>query len=365
MLIILLTVLISCCAQQESSYVSYDACKEIGGNLCADNEVCLTKTIEVGGTSCCSDGWRCKNTNSCCVVPENATVENMALIPAGNFIMGHENREGWSSMADPTQFNDELPAHDVYVDAFYIDKYEITNRQFKEFVDATGYATDAEDHGGSTVMVPANQADEVLLGADIGWKYIEDATWYAPEGPGSGITDRMEHPVVHVSWNDANAYAKWVGKRLPTEAEWEKAARGGTRTNWFWADSIDDSTYKAGDYQNIYAEHRLDYQYSEGVFDGYDRTAPIGSLMPNDYGLYDTSGNVFEWTADWYQYDYYNTSQQNNPKGPAGPINESVKVVKGGGWYMCECYTRPANRQPAEIIDHRDGLGFRLALDTL
>jgi len=286
-----------------------------------------------------------------------ANTENMVLIPAGSFVMGREVREGWSPMAAPEMFDDELPPHEVYVDAFYIDRYEVTNRQFKEFVDATGYLTDAEDHGGSMVMVPADQADTPVKGTDIGWKFVEGASWRTPEGPGSSIEELMDHPVVHVSWNDANAYAKWIGKRLPTEAEWEKAARGGTNTNWFWGDSLGE----AGKYQNFYAEHRLDYKYPPEVFDGYDRTSPVGSFLPNGYGLYDTSGNVFEWTNDWYQYDYFSHSPRNNPKGPE---NGDGKVIKGGGWYLCECFTRPANREPRDIVDHDHGLGFRLALDA-
>jgi sulfatase modifying factor 1 len=283
--------------------------------------------------------------------------ENMVLISAGTFWMGRQNRKGWSPMAAPEMFNDELPAHEVYVDAFYIDKYEVTNAQFKEFVDATRYITDAEKQGASDVMVPIKQAETPLKGSDIGWKWTSGASWRRPEGPGSSIDNRMNHPVVHITWNDANAFAKWVGKRLPTEAEWEKAARGGTKTNWYWGDNLDDS----GKYANMYAEHRLDFQYPQGVFDGFSTTAPVGSFKPNHYGLYDMAGNVFEWTTDWYQYDYFKISPRDNPKGPASGI---MRVIKGGAWYFCECYLRPAERQPSEIGTHNHGLGFRLALDV-
>ena len=291
---------------------------------------------------------------------KTATTENMALVPAGAFLMGREDREGWSSMGTPEAWNDELPPHEVYVDAFYIDKYEVTNKQFKEFIDATGYITGAEDQGGSSVMVSADQAETPVLGTDIGWKWIVGTAWYAPEGPGSNILDKMDHPVVHVSWRDADAYAKWAGKRLPTEAEWEKAARGGTKTNWFWGDTLSN----AGKYANLYGEHRKDYIYpsQEGqVYDGYSETAPIGSLRPNQFGLYDTAGNVFEWVADWYQYDYFNISPKNNPSGPS---EGEGKVIKGGTWWLCECYLRPANRQPTEISSHNHGIGFRLVLDA-
>ena len=288
---------------------------------------------------------------------KEAATENMVLIPAGTFLMGREEREGWSPMAAPETFNDELPPHRVYVNALYIDKYEVTNRQFKEFVDAVGYITEAEDHGGSHVLVPAEQADEIIQGTDIGWKWVEGASWCAPEGPGSSIDNMMDHSVVHVSWNDANAYARWVGKRLPTEAEWEKAARGGTNANWYWGDELDS----AGKYANLYGEHRKDYTYPPSVYDGYDRTAPVGSFKPNAYGLYDMAGNVFELVADWYQYDYFSNSPRDNPEGPA---NGAERVIKGGSWYFCECYLRPANRNSADVHRHDSGLGFRLALDV-
>ena len=320
--------------------VFFSGCISDGGEESSDDSELTTTTVETTTTTI------------------RATTENMVLIPAGSFLMGRENREGWSPMAAPEMFNDELPLHEVYVDAFYIDKYEVTNRQFKKFIDATGYVTDAERNGGaSEVMVPASQAETPIQGTDIGWKWMAGASWRTPGGPGSNIEDRMDHPVVHVTWNDANAYARWAGKRMPTEAEWEKAARGGTVTNWFWGDDLDGS----GKYANIYGEHRLDYQYPEGVYDGFNMTAPVGSLQPNQYGLYDTAGNVFEWTADWYQYDYFNNSPRDNPKGPT---NGTEKVIKGGSWYLCECYIRPANRQPREPNDRNHGLGFRLALDA-
>ncbi len=213
-----------------------------------------------------------------------ATTDGMTIIPASPFLMGRADREGWSPMADPAQFNDELPAHEVYIDTFYMDKRETTNAQFKEFTDFTGYVTEAERDGSSMVIVPAGGATEPVKGTDIGWKETEGADWRHPEGPGSGIEGRMDHPVVHVSWNDAVAYARWAGKRLPTEAEWEKAARAGRDTNWFWGDRLDGS----GQYANIYGEHRLDYSYPAEVLDGFDGTAPVGSPLRSTPGIPDT-----------------------------------------------------------------------------
>ena len=310
----------------------------------------------------------------------------MVLIPAGNFLMGRDEDRGWSAMGDPVMFGDELPLHEVYVDAFYIDKYEVTNRQFKEFVDTTGYVTDAERLGGSEAIVLADEAltpenIKIMPGTNIGLIWGEGVTWRTPEGQLSSIEELMDHPVVHVSWNDANAYAQWVGKRLPTEAEWEKAASGGAMTNWFWSDElniwfdegivagVDVDIDSAGKYANYYGEHRKDIVYPKEVCDGYDKTAPVGSLQPNGYGLYDTAGNVFEWVSDWYQYDYFTNSPVNNPKGPESGDDYwglVTKVVKGGGWYLCECYLRPANREPAwrGIMGSEGGLGFRLAVDA-
>lgn len=291
------------------------------------------------------------------IKPKEFSTENMVLVPAGTFQMGREDREGWSPMANPEIFGDELPPHEVYVDAFYIDKYEVTNRQFQAFIDATGYITEAEKQGSSTVIVPAGQADEVIQGTDIGFKQTAGASWRHPEGPDSSINDLLDYPVVHVGWKDAQAYAKWVGKRLPTEAEWEKAARGGTVTNWFWGDQLDN----AGAYANFYGEHRWEYKYPKEALDGFSKTAPVGSLQPNAYGLYDMAGNVWEWVSDWYQYDYFASSPSSNPQGPKKGTDW---VVKGGGWFLCECYLRPANRESRAAGDHDSGIGFRLATNA-
>jgi len=194
--------------------------------------------------------------------------DDMVLIPAGEFQMGSNESD------------DEKPIHTVYLDAFYIDKYEVTNAQYKKFMDAKGYKAPG---------------------------YWNDPKYNAPN-----------HPVVGVTWNDAKAYADWAGKRLPTEAEWEKAARGGvTGKKYVWGDEWPPPN-KAGNFDNSITK------------DGYTYTAPVGSFKPNGYGLYDMAGNVWEWCADWYDNNYYFTSTKSNP---AGPSSGTYHVCRGGSWY--------------------------------
>lgn len=289
--------------------------------------------------------------------PAKDRARNMVLIPAGSFLMGRdEGRQGWSMGIGNEEFDDEFPRHEVYVDAFYIDKYEVTNRQFREFVRATGYVTRAEEDGYSYI----NIKDTGMM------KKTEGAGWDSPGGPGSTIDNRLDHPVVHISWEDAKAYADWAGKRLPTEAEWERAARGNADTIRFWGDNLESAKM----YQNFYGEFRTDFTYPESILDGYFKTAPAGSFYPNAFGIYDTAGNAAEWAEDWYRFHYFKKSPGRNPPGPASGSTETefdnkyAKVVKGGYWYWCECYTRPANREGFHFTHRTNGIGFRLALDA-
>ncbi len=219
------------------------------------------------------------------------TPKDMVLILAGEFTMG---------LPEGTGEPNEHPRHKVYLDAFYIDKYPVTNLEFKKFVDATGYVTEAEKSGG-------------------GWGYkgstfieVDSINWKDPQGDGKGIRDKMDNPVVLVDWNDANNYAKWAGKRLPTEAEYEKAIRGETATTYFFGDDAS----QLGDYA----------WYRDNSESG---THPVGKKKPNPYGLYDIVGNVWEWCQDWYGNRYYAVSPAKNPKGPN---RGKERVLRGGSW---------------------------------
>ena len=229
----------------------------------------------------------------------------MMLVPAGEFQMGDHFNEG----AD-----DELPVHTVYLDAFYIDKYEVTNALYKNFMDATGHKAPG---------------------------YWNNSKYNAPD-----------QPVVGVSWEDAKAYAEWAEKRLPTEAQWEKAARGGLAGKKFpWGDSDPDGS------QCNFADKNTDYDWSDkDVDDGYQYSAPVGSSTPNGYGLYDMAGNVWEWCSDWYDKSYYTNSPKNNP---TGPDSGTVRVVRGGCWYNSPYYLRVALRYYSTPSNSYFDIGFR------
>ncbi len=248
--------------------------------------------------------------------------KDMVLIPAGEFLMGSPEKEGKKS---------EHPRHKIYLDAYWIDKYEVTNAQFARFVKETGHITQAEWVGIGFVMVGHDQ------------RKISGADWRHPWGPESTIEDKMDYPVVQVTWEDATAYARWAGKRLPTEAEWEKAARG-----------------------------PQGFKYPFGRF--YDRSkarialpwdadpVQVGSYPSNGYGIYNMGGNVMEWCNDWYEPDYYEKSSYRNPKGPDKAYH---RVARGGSWfYGNPLYTRSASRIFLRPITWNNNLGFRCGEDT-
>lgn len=249
----------------------------------------------------------------------------MALVPAGEFVMGSEELG-----------EDERPVHQVYVDSFWIDRYEVTNERFARFVDATSYQTEAEKRGWGWVW----QGSE--------WKRVEDANWQHPHGPDSGIAGKMDHPVVLVSWNDAEAYCRWVGKRLPSEAQWEKAARGpalgsGDSRRYAWGDEFDSTRANTSEL-------------------GLGDTTPVGSFSPQGDSLYavsDMTGNVWEWVADWYSSDYYSQSAAVNP---TGPFSGTFKVMRGGSWSFDEFYARTAFRRDVRPDYTYDFVGFRCSV---
>lgn len=279
-------------------------------------------------------------------------------------------------------FGDARPVHSVRVDGFWIDQTEVTNAQFERFQKATGYVTVAERTpkasdfpnapaenlvAGSVVFWPPSEA--VPLNDHMQWwNYVKGANWRHPEGPQSDLKGRMNHPVVQIAWEDANAYAKWVGKRLPTEAEWEYAARGGLqRKDYVWGDEFKPSgRFMANTFQG----HFPDNNTRE---DAFGSTAPVKSFPPNGYGLYDMAGNVWEWVADWYRADYYSTLAAqavvtDNPKGPADshdPYEPGVhkRVMKGGSYLCTDQYCArymPGGRGKGDPDTGTNHLGFRL-----
>ena len=284
----------------------------------------------------------------------------MIHIPGGPFLMGGD---------DPDAFPDdgEGPVREVDVRPFYIDAKAVTNAQFATFVKATGYVTEAERFEWSFVFegfvspeARRHVIDATVPGAPW-WRGVSGATWRSPEGPGTDISLRANHPVVHVSWHDATEYAGWAGKRLPTEAEWEKAARGG----------ITQATYPWGDEFMPRGQHRCNTW--QGSFparntgdDGFLGTAPVDAFRSNGYGLLNTSGNVWEWCADWFSTDWHAAARDETRDNPAGPDGGTTRVVRGGS-YMCHrsyCNRYRVAARTSNTPDTSTGhMGFRCAAD--
>jgi formylglycine-generating enzyme len=295
---------------------------------------------------------------------------DMALIPAGTFTMG----------SDDEMFEDAHPLHKVTLPSFFIDKTEITNLAFSRFVAATHYVTIAEQPpraedlpgvppealvAGSTKFSPPSHP--VPLDNPGNWWVYEKATdWRHPEGPASAIAGRMDHPVVHVAWPDAKAYCEWAGKRLPTEAEWEYAARGGLEGKRFaWG----DSTTVAGQWMaNVWQGNFPDRNTAE---DGYVATSPVAHFKPNGYGLFDVAGNVWEWCSDFYRADYFASSPAENPRGPGDSLDPDepgvVKHVQKGGSFLCSdqyCVRYVVGaRGKGEVNTGSSHVGFRCVKD--
>lgn len=275
------------------------------------------------------------------LAPGTAPV-GMIWIPGGTFRMGCDN----------CNMPDAEPVHLVTVDGYWIDETPVTNKQFAEFVKATGYVTiaeikpKAEDYpdakpellvAGSVCFAPPNQPVP-LDNPYIWWKYQPGANWKNPEGPGSGIKGREDHPAVHIAWDDAVAYAKWAGKRLPTEAEFEFAARGGMDGKMFaWGNELKPGGKWVA---NIYQGRFPNDNKAE---DGYRTTSPVKAFPPNAFGLYDVGGNVWQWCADWYRPDYFEklaaAGTARNPQGPSDSFDPQEpgipKRVQKSGSFMC------------------------------
>lgn len=280
----------------------------------------------------------------------------MVELPGGTFTMGTDDEVGFPA-------DGEGPAREVTLDPFLVDRHAVTNAEFLKFVRDTGYTTEAEEYGWTFVFedfLTEEAADKVMGHPDEApwWAAVRGANWFHPEGPGSSVEDRWTHPVVHVSWRDAAAYARWAGKRLPTEAEWECAARGG----------LEGRRYPWGDELRPDGEHRCNIWQGEFPTkntgdDGYLGTAPVDAFQPNGHGLYNVSGNVWEWCADWWSTDYHVDGPRDNPTGP--PDGEA-KVMRGGS-YLCHrswCNRYRVAARTSNTPDSSTGnIGFRCALD--
>jgi formylglycine-generating enzyme len=282
----------------------------------------------------------------------------MVLITAGSFWMG-------SADADTLADDGEGPVREVHVDAFYIDPKAVTNAQFATFVKRTGYLTEAERFGWSFVFhqfLSARARASVLeahVPAAPWWLPVRGAYWRSPEGPGSDVAQRSNHPVVHVSWNDANAYAQWAGKRLPTEAEWEKAARGGLEGARFpWGDDFTPKGHhRCNTWQGTFPAHNTGD-------DGHLGTAPVDAFRPNGFGLYNTSGNVWEWCSDWFSGAWHAEESPRTRINPAGPPSGEGRVIRGGSYLCHESYCnryRVAARTHTTPDSTTGHTGFRCA----
>ncbi|MHC3467405.1 formylglycine-generating enzyme family protein [Streptomyces sp. 7R007] len=277
------------------------------------------------------------------------------LLPGGSFLMGTDDAQGFAE-------DGEGPVRKVTLSAFLIDAYAVTNARFARFVEDTGHVTEAERFGWSYVFA-GFLPGALRRGAPRPeqapwWCGVQGAHWRAPEGPGSTVDDRAGHPAVHVSWNDALAFCRWAGARLPTEAEWEYAARGG----------LEQARYPWGDELTPGGEHRCNiwqgrFPTKNTAEDGYRGTAPVDAYAPNGFGLYNVAGNVWEWCADWW-----GTRHTAGPHtDPRGPERGSVRVMRGGS-YLCHhsyCNRYRVAARTANTPDSSTGnLGFRCAWDA-
>ncbi len=312
---------------------------------------------------------------------KTAAPAGMVFIPNGELNMGGDNDQASQN---------EFPKHKVKIDAFFMDETEVTNEAFKKFVDATNYVTTAEREiswdsiknqlppgtpkppdsvlqPGSLVFVPTNQPVS-LDNPSAWWRWTMGANWRNPQGKGSTIDKIMNHPVVHLSYEDANAYAKWAGKRLPTEAEWEWASRGGLENNIYpWGnESVNEGEPKANFWQGL-------FPYQNDMKDKHFGTAPVKSFPANNYGLYDMAGNVWEWCSDWFDEEYYkdqNAGLANTPGPKESRVTtnpyQQEKIVRGGSYLCNDQYCsgyRNARRMGTTTDTGLNHLGFRCVKD--
>ena len=275
-------------------------------------------------------------------------------LPAATFRMGNGRGDGYPD-------DGELPVRPVDVGPLAVTTTTVTNAEFADFVQATGWVTDAERYGWSFVfagLLPDEFPDTRGVAAAPWWRQVYEADWRRPEGPQSSVDDRPDHPVVQVSWNDAVGYAEWAGARLPTESEWEFAARGG----------LDHQPFPWGDELEPAGEHRMnvwqgEFPAANTEDDGFYALAPVRSFPPNAYGLHEMTGNVWEWCADWFALDAYQRDVQDHP---TGPTDGDRKVMRGGSYLCHASYCRRYRvdaRSSSEPDSSAGNVSFRLARD--
>jgi len=327
----------------------------------------------------------CKNQTQIKKEEQISQIPGMVWIPGGIYDMG-------ASDSDRMALSHEKPKHTVKVDGFYMDETEVTNAQFSRFIQATNYITTAErpvdwelikqqlppgipkPHDslllpGSLLFKKTKESVPNLYDFSQWWRWTNGANWKQPEGKGSSIVGKDNHPVVHLSFEDAMAYCNWAGRRLPTEAEWEFAARGGKRDKiYFWGDLTD----KLSSYVNSWEG---EFPVDNTQADGFEKSAPVKTYPPNGYGLYEISGNVWEWTSDWFSSQYYQYCKENsitnNPKGPKEAFNPNnpyvdERVIRGGSFLCnasyCASY-RVSSRMATDPNTSLEHLGFRTVMD--
>ena len=288
----------------------------------------------------------------------SGSVTGMNKLDGGRFLMGTDYPQGFRK-------DGEGPVREVVLDPFYIDVSPVTNEQFGEFVRATGFRTEAERFGWSFVFqghIPAERYQELVddtVAQVQWWCKVSGADWRHPEGPDSASGARGEYPAVHVSWNDAHEYCKWAGKRLPTEAEWEYAARGGLEQKLFpWGD---DLTPEGRHLCNVW---QGDFPSLDTAEDGYAGPCPVTAFPPNGFDLYSTTGNVWEWCGDWFDPGHHVVATRTNP---AGPRAGAGKVMKGGSYLCHESYCnryRVAARTSNTPDSATTNIGFRCVRDV-
>ncbi len=276
---------------------------------------------------------------------------DLVAIPAGRFTMGTDDANGYPA-------DGEGPPHVVELGGFSIGRFTVTNDEFSTFIAATGHVTTAEQFGDSFVfggLLPDDFPPTQGVAAAPWWRLVEGADWQHPEGPQSTLTGRGDHPVVHVSWLDAVAFCEWSGTALPTEAQWERAARGG----------VDGAHYPWGHEREPDGEHLMnvfqgDFPGGNTGADGWIGTCPVGSFPPNRFGLHEMTGNVWEWCADWFDGTYYARSPVDDPRGPE---TGDVRVMRGGS-YLCHdsyCWRYRVDARSSNALDSTAGnIGFRV-----